>query len=281
MRKCPQCGHTRARFSHRNLFEKLVGWVLQWRPYRCNACMRRFWWFAWKRRELERHRNTLVLVGVALAVLIGGFVYMKTLPYETELPREPGVRPAPSAEVAAETTEENSATALPASLSETDPSALTDEDLESLTRPPGLRSPVQASRIEETAEVEPEEPIQLTLPTAPPFEASALRDSGRLLDILSVEDPEQLHVLLKTDAPPRTFEYFMLSGPQRLVIDIQGRWTTDLPSALPLDHRLTEGMRIGRHEDMVRVVVQLKESIGLPEIKVRSDGLALTLRSPG
>lgn len=268
----------RARFSHRNLFEKLIGWVLQLRPYRCTACMRRFWWFAWKRRELERHRNALVLVGVALAVLIGGVVYMKTLPYETELPRKPGVRPETAPEVVEEAPEGAPPSPTPRSLPQTDPSTLTDEDLESLTRPPGLRAPVQTSQVEEIVD-EVEEPLQLTLPVAPPFDVKALRDSGRLLDVLSVGDPEQLHMLLQTDAPPRTFEYFRLTAPERLVIDIQGRWTTDLPSELPLDHRLTDGLRIGRHEDMVRVVVQLTGSIGLPDIEVRSDGLALTLRS--
>ncbi len=283
MRKCPQCGQRRARFSHRNLIEKLL-LVLLLRPYRCNVCMRRFWWWAWNPRQLGRHQQRIVAAGVVIVALLGSFLYLRTLPYETELPRPAGVRAEapPSVDPAAPVGEERDAAEATPSPG---PSAKmpAPEDLATQRSSDGAGSTRQTSTLDPTPEPDGQdrEILGPSLPPPPPFEASALRDSGRLLDILSVADDAEIHLLLQTDAPPRTFQHFRLQAPPRLVVDIQGGWRTDLPTALVLDHALTRGLRIGQHEDMVRVVVELADDrIVPPEVRVRADGLALVLRRP-
>lgn len=248
------------------------------RPFRCNVCMRRFWWWAWNPRKLARHQQLLLAAAVVIMAVLGSYLYLRTLPYEAELPRPAGVRAVPPPGGLSQAT--NGAGRLgttsgegaeaPRQAFKRPSTAVTSES------PPAAEPPSTAEGFEGVgAEEGP------SLPAPPPFEASALRDSGRLLDVLSVADDDGLHLLLKTDAPPRTFQHFRLQAPARLVVDIQGGWRTDLPTALVLDHALTRGLRIGQHEDMVRVVVELVDDrIVPPEVEVRADGLTFVLRRP-
>lgn len=265
MRKCPQCGDSRSRYSHRNGVEKAIGVLLQLRPYRCRACMRRYWGLAFNPRSLHRHRHLLVAAGVVLVALVGSVVFLKTLPYESELPRAPGVRPAPLP-------------VEPLTTPEVDPPSQAQP---SQTPPPSGQVAGPDLETASAADEPSAEDLGPRLPEAPPFEAADLKDRGRLLDVITASDASELHLLLQTDAPPRTFQHFRLLNPERLVIDIQGRWQTDLPGALPLGHDLARQLRIGSHEDMVRIVVELKDgNIVPPEVQVRADGLALVLKRP-
>lgn len=268
--------------------EKVIGVVFQLRPYRCRACMRRYWGLAWNPRSLHRHRNTIAAVGVVLVAVLGGYLYLKTLPYEAELPREPGVRPAapPVVVQATENGGQGAADDVTSNSSPGVPGITTGDGSGGVGRQGGepkqdfqsqdpQSQDAQAQDLSEGAELTPR------LPSAPPFEAAALRDRGRLLDVVTASDDAELHLLLQTDAPPRSFQHFRMLAPERLVIDIQGRWSTDLPGALSLGHPLAERLRVGTHEDMVRVVVELVDgNIRTSDVEVRADGLALILKRP-
>lgn len=84
MRKCPQCGSTRAGPSHRGAFERWAALALA-RPYRCRKCNHRFWG-----PDLPAPTPTGLIAALApllLALAVVGFIaiYMVRLPYAREI----------------------------------------------------------------------------------------------------------------------------------------------------------------------------------------------------
>lgn len=58
---CPRCGESDIRRSMmRNVLERMIRWLTGFRPYRCCACLHRFWGFQ-RRSELKSaHQNLSV-----------------------------------------------------------------------------------------------------------------------------------------------------------------------------------------------------------------------------
>lgn len=93
MPQCPRCGSSDVRISRRHPALRVIGFLVPIRPYRCRQCRRRIWRLDSRKLQIPRRRE-FFLVGVVLAALVLGLLYVFTMPYETHRPRLPGERSA-------------------------------------------------------------------------------------------------------------------------------------------------------------------------------------------
>ena len=67
-----------------------------------------------------------------------------------------------------------------------------------------------------------------------------------------------VQVSLLTDGPVKTYKSFFLQDPPRFVIDLDGDWQTRRWSDIKVNNDLVKNIRIGRHPDRLRIVMDLK-----------------------
>lgn len=90
---------------------------------------------------------------------------------------------------------------------------------------------------------------------------------------------EPLQLMLKTDGRVERFETFWLSNPRRLVVDVHGRKSAFEHDQIDVDHPLAERVRVGRHPQKVRFVIDAAASVAEGvEIRRANSGLRLRLR---
>jgi hypothetical protein len=67
--------------------------------------------------------------------------------------------------------------------------------------------------------------------------------------------------------------------PYRVILDLKGRWTYDGPDAIKLEQGMVEEIRVGRHPDKLRLVLDMAgDAPVIPSVQRRSDGLLLTIK---
>jgi len=58
-----------------------------------------------------------------------------------------------------------------------------------------------------------------------------------------------------------TYKIFGLKEPERFVVDVVGRFSEELPAPKVIQDGLVKAVRLGRHEDRVRIVLDLKGTL--------------------
>ena len=93
----------------------------------------------------------------------------------------------------------------------------------------------------------------------------------------------EVRVLITADGPIENYEAFPLNAPPRLVLDMSGRWKNIGPAKLTVSDRNIKRIRIGEHEDKLRIVMDLNAPEKDPPSIAKTDtGLTIILtRSPG
>lgn len=87
---------------------------------------------------------------------------------------------------------------------------------------------------------------------------------------------EQAVVLLSADGPVGEHQHFWLDAPRRLVVDLMGvRQASRAPIIAP-QHSLIKRVRVGRHEDRVRFVIEVAPEAH-HHVVARADGSSLTV----
>ena len=61
-----------------------------------------------------------------------------------------------------------------------------------------------------------------------------------------------------TDGPVKAYKSFFLQDPPRFVIDLDGEWQTRRWPEIRVNSDLVKKIRIGRHPDRLRIVMDLK-----------------------
>jgi hypothetical protein len=109
------------------------------------------------------------------------------------------------------------------------------------------------------------------------------RPATRLLGI-SVEGSEAgMRIRLLMDGAPRSVGAFVLDDPQRLVIDLFDLRDTSTPALVPVDGLRASEIRVGRHADKVRVVIDAgsaPSAFARVGKEVRPDGFVVTVGDP-
>lgn len=94
----------------------------------------------------------------------------------------------------------------------------------------------------------------------------------------SREDALALRVL--SDEPIRLYRNFFMSSPPRLVIDLPGRWGNPKDTVFPLTDQMVRRLRVGKHADKLRLVIDMQEGAPMPAATLSEDaeGLLIILK---
>ena len=266
MRNCPKCNHQGVRRSHRYAGERLLTAVLPVRPYRCKSCGARFWWLTSDEKWRRSGRQVAITGGLVLVVALG-LVYVTNLPESRPepVPEPAGAQRAEQA--AAESTHgpDDAADAPLGAPGEPSPTPATAET-----------PPSSASTPPESAQADPAEDAE------PPGWSTPERPSDprnpEMLGIRATVEDTTLQLEILTDEPPRHWEIYQID--QRLVIDLLGSWQARKLVAPPIEHPLFSRARIGQHQDLVRIVVDLARPARVTHQASATDG-SLVVRLSG
>jgi hypothetical protein len=93
----------------------------------------------------------------------------------------------------------------------------------------------------------------------------------------------EVRIMITADGPIENYETFLLDAPPRFVLDVSGKWKNRGPTEVAVLDRNIRRMRIGEHEDKLRIVMDLNAPEQYPPSIVKTaTGLAIILsRSPG
>jgi hypothetical protein len=159
-------------------------------------------------------------------------------------------------------------------------------------KPPAGRQPGDPVEEGEIAEPTTREPTPPTTPTdgdkaeAPPADvkpATAVRPAN--LALLGVRPnilPDGLKVLIDTDPPVTEYHSFAILDPPRLVIDIKGKWKRPDRHVYRPESPLVKEIRVGRHPDYLRIVVEFSGRKPLPaQVEVGKGGFEVIVGGSG
>lgn len=111
------------------------------------------------------------------------------------------------------------------------------------------------------AEVRPEvetKPSQQQAVTLPESKAAKKKADG-LQPLVSVSYAEKKLTVFAVNK--FTYKIFGLKEPDRFVVDVVGRFSEDLPAPKVVQDGLVKTVRLGRHDDRVRIVLDLKGTL--------------------
>ncbi len=300
--KCGKCKSTDCRLSHRNPLERVISNMIPIRPYRCENCSRRFFWLTRPLFNLSR-----ALVAAVFGLLIVYFAAnlliksREAAPIKPESP-EPEQTVEESATRAGDAATDQSGPASEAAVAETsqDEDAATEEA-------GGVPAPETTSPAEEVVE-EPSDfvkdqlernkkkageggdpskaaaPERDAVPTVEARTPSRAPVQNKTRAVLSGFDYEaassSFSLQLIADKPIDQYRHMRLSNPERLVIDLPGQWRIDRGVRLKtaVDNEIIGLIRIGRHENKLRIVLDLKTAqVSPPEFAKGVESLRILI----
>ncbi|WP_428563570.1 MAG: AMIN domain-containing protein [Solidesulfovibrio sp. DCME] len=106
--------------------------------------------------------------------------------------------------------------------------------------------------------------------------------SGTVIRIVAEEKPGQYELLIQTSKAPGTFTKMFLTDPPRLVVDVAGAWNYTGPAASDTGDAFIRHIRVGRHPDMFRVVLDMSPEAtaklrGAPTLERVPEGVLLRI----
>ena len=111
-----------------------------------------------------------------------------------------------------------------------------------------------------------------TAPTAEPAKAAPQRKNITKFVVLARDKGATVRLV---GAAPIAYKNMQLSGPERLVIDLDGKWQVKAPG-VPKNPAVTN-VRIGKSDDKTRIVIDLTGKIQ-PKFTLSKDGHTLDIR---
>lgn len=94
-------------------------------------------------------------------------------------------------------------------------------------------------------------------PASPQAAAKPVAGGGSVIRIIAQEKPGEYELVIQTNKPPATFSKMFLTDPPRMVLDIGGAWSYVGPMSSDTGNAFVRHIRVGRHPDMFRVVLDL------------------------
>lgn len=104
-------------------------------------------------------------------------------------------------------------------------------------------------------------------------------DGMALTNVISMTDADgNKGLAIVTTGPVEAYRSFQMKGPNRIVIDMPGQWQKPGQTEYTVDAPGVKGVRIGQHDDKIRVVVDLAGSPGAePRIERHDRGLLVMM----
>ncbi len=107
-------------------------------------------------------------------------------------------------------------------------------------------------------------------------------DAGVFDGVRLDRDGDKLKLTFMANVPILNFNSFILEEPNRIVIDLPGKWENKGASVYEFDDALVNQIRIGDNEHFLRVVLEVNEEIEkMPSIDPDREGLLLSVEKTG
>lgn len=103
--------------------------------------------------------------------------------------------------------------------------------------------------------------------------------SMRVLQPAKIETQDNsFKMTLTSDTPIDDFDYFFMESPLKLVLDLKGQWEDPEKITYSVDNYAVRRVRMGNHQDFLRIVIDLKDvEKPRPVIQASEGGLVVTL----
>ncbi|WP_319761170.1 AMIN domain-containing protein [Maridesulfovibrio sp.] len=101
---------------------------------------------------------------------------------------------------------------------------------------------------------------------------------GKLESIYFKEVKGKTRISLDLGGAPLSYTSFFLKDPNRLVVDIHGKWDYFGPTVLKPENPIFSRFRIGIYEDKIRMVMDLKGQTPAPVIAKTANGLDIDVK---
>jgi hypothetical protein len=137
-------------------------------------------------------------------------------------------------------------------------------------------SPAPTSSPPQAIGPRPDGEVPISPPTASPVTAPA----DKLLCLGPMTTGNELKVYVRGNGRLSQYRAFPLADPPRIVVDLLGITSTEVEGPLPLANPLVAKVRVGLHEDRVRLVFDLisRETVSY-QVDSQGDQLVVTFRS--
>lgn len=101
---------------------------------------------------------------------------------------------------------------------------------------------------------------------------------GKLKSIYFKAVDNKTRISLDLGGSPLSYTSFFLKDPNRLVVDIQGKWDYFGPTVLKPENPIFSRFRIGIYDDKIRMVMDLKGQTPAPVITKTASGLDIDVK---
>ena len=283
--QCPFCNSNRLYFRRGLVADVLISLLVPVRSYTCGSCSRSF------RRYGNYFTSKQALIHIFGALAILAFINPQLLLPESWLLQEEQAETAPVEETRTELIEaepENelpllsmaianatnssiavangtaNATTVNATLSNATQGNATSKTILAFNGTDVSNATTVAEKVEEKAQ-QPED------------EKHGLQE-GKLKSIYFKEVDGKTRISLDLGGSPLSYTSFFLKDPNRLVVDIQGKWDYFGPTVLKPENPIFSRFRIGIYDDKIRMVMDLKGQTPAPVINKTGSGLDIDVK---
>ncbi|QTA84331.1 AMIN domain-containing protein [Desulfonema magnum] len=288
--KCPNCGSDKVTYSHTRGVEKFTQYLWPKAPYRCKECWTRFWKFK-SASKIIVGLSVVVIPLLCLAAAMWFFFLrgeQKTPPprfsEEKEIFKEE--------KQATEPTVTEEVNALLAKQTEQSRTAGTNEMLSEQNEvQKGQEQPVisdknhekngTAANPESSDKTVPTETQKTLSKKAESVKKARVSKSRNTLRSLGPKASEgEFGLVFSTADPIRNYKHFPLDEtPPKVVIDLLGKWNYSGRKTLRVQSDMVSRVRIGEHDDKLRVVLDLKgNKTFTPKFEESPQGLVMTIK---
>jgi len=118
--------------------------------------------------------------------------------------------------------------------------------------------------------------------SSPAAKTAASATSGEIVRIVAEDKNAEYRLLVQTNRPPAQVQKMFMADPPRMVLDVAGSWHYTGPTAKATGENFIRQIRIGRHADMFRVVLDMAPDAlsrlrGTPTVERVPEGVVLRI----
>ncbi len=288
--QCPFCDSNRLYFRRGLVSDVLISLLVPVRSYSCGSCSRTFRLYG----NYFTSKQALIHIFGALAIL--AFINPQLLlPESWLLKEEPKVAESVKQEeiAIAEAEPENELPLLSMAIANATNSTIKEQNgtvtiaaANSTLIATGNASQPNATMTNTTAktilafngtEVANATESAKTVKAAKQEEKQGLQE-GKLKSIYFKAVDSKTRISLDLGGSPLSYTSFFLQEPNRLVVDIQGKWDYFGPTVLKPENPIFSRFRIGIYDDKIRMVMDLKGQTPAPVITKTASGLDIDVK---
>ena len=286
--QCPFCDSNRLYFRRGLVSDVLISLLIPVRSYSCGSCSRSFRRFG----NYFTSKQALIHIFGALAIL--AVINPQLLLPESWLLQEEQAETSPVAEPNIEIIESEPANELPllsmAIVNATNSSFDISNGTVVIASTNGTNNATQSNATQPNATAKTILSFNGTdvgNSTAPAKKDEEVKNTeeekhslqaGKLKSIYFKEVDGETRISLDLGGAPLSYTSFFLKDPNRLVVDIQGKWDYFGPTVLKPENPIFSKFRIGIYDEKIRMVMDLKGQTPAPVISKTENGLDINVK---